>query len=264
MPQALFALDGERFVPSDLTRGPWSPDAMHGGPVAALLARLAEGVTSPLPMHPARLTVELLRPVPIVPLTGVVRISRPGRKVQLVEASLAAGGSEVARATLLRIRRAEVAMPERVASGDTRPPEPGPEGSAVELPRRCDGEGSAFHASATEHRLAKGVWGEVGPATDWIRLLYPVVAGEIPSPLQRVAAVADFGNGISSALPYGEYLFINPDLTIYLLRLPVGEWICLDAATFPSREGAGIAESALYDVEGRIGRAVQSLLIDRL
>src|SRR5690606_26021197 len=97
MPDALFAPEDGCYRPSELARGPWSPEALHGGPVAALLAHLADGAEAPGPMHPTRLTIELLRPVPLAPLRPAVRIVRPGRKVQLVESSLFAGDVEVAR-----------------------------------------------------------------------------------------------------------------------------------------------------------------------
>src|SRR5438046_3466790 len=98
MSEALFVPEGERFLPTELCRGPWSPDAQHGGPPAALMARAAERFEGGEEMAVARLTVELLSPVPLVPLTVAARWARPGRKVQIVEASLRAGGGGVARA----------------------------------------------------------------------------------------------------------------------------------------------------------------------
>src|SRR5438132_842235 len=89
-----------------------------------------------------------------------------------------------------------------------------------------------------------------GPGTAWLRLRVPVVDDETPSPLMRVLAAADFGNGISMAVGFDRYLFINTDLTVYLHCLPTGEWICLDTATTLQRSGTGLAESALYDVHG--------------
>ena len=241
MPDALFERDGTRFVPTELCRGPWSPDAQHGGPPAALMARAAEGFEGGEEMQVARLTVELLRPVPLVPLTVAARWARPGRKVQIVEASLRAGDSEVARALGLRLRRVPLALPpgaERV-----RP---------------------AFHADAVEHRFVAGGFDRPGPATDWIRLRVPVVAGEATTPLARVAAAADFGNGVSWVLSRLEgWQFINPDLTIYLHRMPGGEWVCLEAVTWVEPHGVGVAESRLWDERGPIGRAIQSLLLDR-
>lgn len=264
MPDALFHPDGDRWVPDGLSRGPWSPDAMHGGPVAALLARTAEQVPTPGPMHPARLTIELLRPAPLAPLSATARVVRPGRKVQWVEARLVAGDVEVARATLLRIRQDTIPWPATVAGGDASLPHPGPHHAAAERAPGADGDGypPAYHNTATEHRIVRGRWGDLGPTTDWVRLRIPVVPGEEPSGLQRVAAVADFGNGISAAVPYASHLFLNPDLTIVLHRLPATPWVCLDAVTFPERHGVGVAESVLYDERGRIGHAAQTLLLE--
>src|SRR5262249_12267616 len=136
-----------------------------------------------------------------------------------------------------------------------------PDADVVKSPW-ADGYPPAYHSAATEHRVVRGDWGKLGPTTDWIRLRIPVVAGEEPSGLQRVAAVADFSNGISQALPYESHLFLNPDLTITLQRLPATAWVCLDAVTYPERHGVGLAESVLYDERGRIGLAVQTLLLE--
>jgi acyl-Coa thioesterase superfamily protein len=73
--------------------------------------------------------------------------------------------------------------------------------------------------------------------------------------------VADVGNGVSATLDYRRFLFINVDLTVHLERMPAGEWICVDAVTLPQPNGVGTAESVLSDREGRIGRAVQTLLV---
>jgi hypothetical protein len=261
MSDPLFALDGDAFVPSGLARGPWSADALHGGPVAALLAGLAERL-QPEPLQPVRLTLELLRPVPLAPLAGRARVLRPGRKVQLAESSLWRGDQELARATLLSIRRAPLPLPESHGGSRAVAP-PGPDTVEASAPPRWSEPSAAYHSHAVEHRIVRGSWGELGPCTDWIRLRVPVLAGEAPSPLQRVAAAADFGNGISAALPFGVWRFINPDLTVHLERLPQGAWVCLDAETWLGEGGVGLAESALYDERGRLGRSLQSLLLER-
>jgi Thioesterase-like superfamily len=198
MPEALFLPDGGRFVPTALCRGPWTPDAQHGGPPAALLARSIEHAAGEDGMQTARLTVELLRPVPLAPLTVEARITRPGRKVRLLEASLRADDEEVARAVALRIRRREVPMPAGVDGRPTQPPSPG-EGAVSAWPWTLT-DLPAFHSHAVEHRFVAGGFDRPGPATDWIRLRVPLVAGEPTPPLARVAAVADFGNGISWVL----------------------------------------------------------------
>ena len=259
LPDALFHADGDRFVPTELTRGPWDPNAMHGGAPAALLARAIERFDLGPVTHVARLTIDLLRPVPLVPLTITSRMARPGKKVQLVESSLFAHEQEVVRATALRLRVAPLELPEGITPAYEVPPA----GVDVERDRNRD-EFPITFGDAMEFGSVGGWPGERGPGVCWFRLKVPVVGGEDPSPLMRVAAAADFGNGISSPLGWDEgWTFINPDLTTYLHRLPVGEWVGLDALTFPEAEGIGVAESILFDEHGRLGRAVQSLLLDR-
>lgn len=261
MGDALFLRDGPDFVPSELARGPWSPDALHGGPVAALLCHLVETLERPGPMHPARVSIELLRPVPLAPLRAEARLLRPGRKVQLAQSALFDGERELARATVLWIRTLELPLPETHGGGRAVPP-PAPDGVPATPPVWRSGL-TAYHSDAVEHRVVAGAWGEPGPCTDWIRLRVPVLDGAPPSPLQRVAAAADFGNGIAAALPFGAWRFINPDLTIHLQRLPRGEWVCLDAVTWLEPAGVALAESELFDEAGRIGRSLQSLLLER-
>jgi hypothetical protein len=262
MADALFRPEGDVWIPHALTRGPWSPLALHGGPVAALLARTAERVPAPGPMHPARLTVELLRPVPLAPLRVTASVLRPGRKVQWVAASLHAGDVEVARAPRVRIRTEPLPWSEVVAGGPVALTFPGPDPAGRVAPSFTAQDAPGYHNQATEHRVVRGSWTELGPIVDWIRLRHPLVPDETPSPLQRVAAVADFGNGVSAARPYDRYQFINPDLTSALHRLPATEWVCLEAATYPERHGTATAESVLWDEQGRLGYAVQTVLLE--
>jgi hypothetical protein len=243
-----------RWLPTDFARGPWTPDALHGGPPSALLARAAEPLLDDL--QPVRLTVELLRPVPVAPLTVDAAVVRPGRKVRLVSARIVHDGKEVATATVLAIRRADVAVPDH-----PRPPTPSPPSEGIAIPPRAL-DYDAFHNCGVEHRFVAGAFDEPGPATDWIRLRVPVVAGEEPSGLQRVAAAADFGNGISRFVDFEKLLFINPDLTVYLHREMVGEWLCLDATSILEPNGTGLAQSLLFDEQGVLGRSLQSLLVD--
>jgi hypothetical protein len=107
--------------------------------------------------------------------------------------------------------------------------------------------------------FVRGAFLEPGPATVWMRMQVPLVAGEEPSPLQRVLVAADSGNGVSAELDYHRYLFINTDLSVHLLRPPVGEWVCLDATT--RVDGLGLTDTALWDQRGRIGLAAQTLLV---
>jgi hypothetical protein len=114
-----------------------------------------------------------------------------------------------------------------------------------------------------EYRFVHGGFAEPGPAIAWMRMRVPLVDGEAPTPLERVLAAADSGNGVSSTLDWDRFLFINVDLSVHLHREPAGEWVCLDAITIPERTGIGIADTALYDERGPVGRADQTLLVDR-
>jgi hypothetical protein len=267
MDEALFHPDGDQWVPSDFSRGPWSPDALHGGPVAALVGRAVEACGSEQPMHVTRLTVELLRPVPLVPLTVTATLARPGRKVQLVDVRISSADHDLAWGRALRIRRLPDDSADAVglAAFTAPPPDAGaPLGPdhGHRSPTPIQGY-TAFHSHGAELRYLSGDFGRGGPSTVWVRLAVPVVPGEEPSPLQRVAAASDFGNGVSSVLDYERYLFINPDLSVHLDRPAVGEWICLDARTTLGSPGVGLAQSVLWDVDGPLGRSLQSLLVEQ-
>jgi hypothetical protein len=258
----------ERVVATGYSRGPWHPDHCHGGPSSALLARACENIAvgGEVDWQIARLTVELTRPVPVgTPIEIETEIERPGRKVSLVAARLRVGDTVVAHARALRIRRADMELPDH----PVRPAElTGPAGAGeliVSTWPTDDASSLAFHASSCEHRFVDGGWDEDGPCKVWIRLLVDLVAGESPSGVQRAAAAADFGNGVSSSLDSEVLTFINPDLTIHLARPPEGEWIGLSSHSVYGvagySTGSGYAESALHDEVGVVGRSVQSLIL---
>jgi hypothetical protein len=256
VPDAFFAPEGDLFAPSELTRGPWDPDSQHAGPPAALMGRAIERCGEPGGRQVGRVTFEILRPVPIEPLSVEAHVTRPGRSVELVEAELASGGEVLVRATAWRLRTQEVDL-EPPPPPD--PPPPGPD-RASERDFFPTGMDVGYH-TAMEYRFVAGGFLEAGPATVWMRMRHPLVAGEEPTPLQRVLVAADSGNGVSAALDWRRFLFINTDLSVHLHRLPAGDWVCLDARTFPDEHGVGLADTALYDERGRIGRAAQTLLV---
>jgi Thioesterase-like superfamily len=257
MTDALFTPDKARYMPSDHTRGPWDRAAMHGGPPAALLGRSMESLPTDIPMMVIRTTVEIFRPVPLRPVEIKARIEREGRRVQLLSATLTDGNTELCRATAWRMRTADLGIDGTESAMPLTPP-----GAAT--PHVPESNDPAFHRTGVEMRYAHGAFAEQGPAAAWIRLAMPLVAGETPSPLQRALAAADFGNGVSSALPWGEFRFINTDLTVYVSRPAEGEWICLDASTDIDSRGLGVAYSRLYDERGPIGHSLQGLFIDKL
>jgi hypothetical protein len=254
---AFYEPDGDRYAATELTRGPWDPGAQHAGPPAALLGREIERLPDAEQFQVGRVTFEILRSVPIAAVAVSARVVRPGRRVQLVEAELSAGGEVLMRARAWRLRVAPVELPPQALT--VAPPPAGPDrGSEVEF--FPTGEEHGYH-TAMECRFVEGGFVEPGPATVWLRMRQPLVAGEQPSPLQRVLVAADVGNGVSASLDYRRFLFINVDLTVHLERMPAGEWVCVDAVTLPQPSGIGTAESVLSDERGRIGRALQTLLI---
>ena len=252
MDGAFYSRDGDRYVPSELTRGPWDPDAQHAGPPAALLGRAVERCEPRDGMQVGRITLEILRPVPLGPLETACRVVRPGRSVELLEASLSGPDGEVMRATAWRLRPSDVELPAHPDGGP-----PGPEQGTMQefFPT---GQEVGYHV-AMDYLFVDGAFLETGPATVWMRLRVPLVEGEDPSPLERVLVAADSGNGVSAALDYHRYVFINTDLSVHLLRMPAGEWVCLDAATHV--DGLGLSDTALWDERGFIGRAAQTLLV---
>jgi hypothetical protein len=256
MSDALFTIDGSTAVPSEFTRGPWDPKAMHGGPPAALLARAIEQCDPGPTPFVARLTVELLRPVPLTPLTISARALRAGKLVHWVEASLHAGDVEVAHAIGLRLRTVEssiIAAPpiEVLAVRST--------GTVIDLdPQVLRGIG---FWNANEITMVAGEFGGIGPGGAWIRLHTPLVEGEALTPVQRVAAAADFASGIGNPVPMTAGGAINADLTIAMHRPLAGEWVGLDARAWADAQGTGMADAVIHDAAGPIGRSIQSLLV---
>ncbi len=223
-----------------------------------LLAREIENHPSDDGFWVARLTVELLRPIGLVPLRVSSRMIREGRKVQIVEASLHSQEVELARATGVRIRQLENDVP--LDGGP--PPAVLPEALTPWHPTSYNRDGAAFHLDGVEVRMPAELVNRLGPAWGWFRLRLPVVPGEIPSGLQRICAAADFPNGISNVVDPRVASYINPDLTIYVHRLPVDEWVMVDAHSWLEPHGIGFAEGELHDRQGRLGRSLQSLLVD--
>jgi len=264
VPESFYEPDGDLYVATELTRGPWDPGAQHAGPPAALIGREVEclgggrigGAEGP-PAQVGRITYEVLRSVPIARLRVEARVIRPGKRVEMFDAALSdETGEPLMRAHGWRLRTDQVEFEKPEARSFLVPP---PE-AGEPRPFFPTGHEVGYH-SAMEYRFAEGAFLEPGPAIVWMRMGVPLLPGERPTPLQRVLAAADSGNGVSAALDWRQYLFINVDLTVHLHRLPSGEWVGLDAETFPEQEGVGMADTRLLDESGQIGRAVQTLLV---
>jgi hypothetical protein len=261
----LFTTTGDVWVATESSRGPWDPGAAHGGPVAALLVHLADSVPSAAPMQPVRVTTRLLRPYPIgVPLTASVAVPRDGRRVRVVEVTMhAEDGTPVARAESQWIRTTELDLPadhERWEASRSALP---PRSSGRRERASLSTAGVVSFPTVCEFITVAGSWGERGPYTGWVRIPVPLADGIELSPAARAAAIADYGNGIARSFEMGEWIFINPDVTLHLHRLPAGEWIGTDAQMIAEPTGIGVSHARLYDETGPVGWANQSIMVDR-
>ena len=256
--EAIYRVEGAKVETSAFAGGPWDPKLQHGAAPSSLICWAVEQLPSPVPMRVARLTVDLMRPVPVAPLTLETEVLREGKKIQLIAARLLANGNEVARATALRIRREPRELPSSAFCPpiDARGPESGRDPDTA-------GMGCTPFLSGISMRIAHGSFRLPGPAAVWYRAQRPIVDGAAISPLMRAAIAADFCNGTSSVLDFKEWTFINGDLTLNLAREPVGDWILLDAETWAGPDSIGIAAAQLADRDGYFGRAVQSVLFEK-
>lgn len=253
----VFQFEGDRAVAGPFASGPWNPTMQHGGAPSSLIVRTAELVPSASPMRIARLTVDLMRPVPVAPLDVETSIVREGRKIQLIQVSLKAAGQEVVRASVLKIRADGAQADEQHSPPVTLP---GFEGDGVT--DVAFGINNGFASGLTVRPVA-GSMRDKGPASQWFRMNRPIIQGEATSPTMRAALTADFCNGVSNVVNFEDWTFLNADLTVSFAREPDGEWILLDAESWIGGDGAGLAMGRLADRRGWFGRAVQSIVLER-
>ncbi|MGH3433455.1 MAG: thioesterase family protein [Thermocrispum sp.] len=247
-------LDDETYASTEHTNGPWGAGMQHLGPPSALLARALEGLPGADGTSIARITVEILGPVPVAQLRVEAQVHRPGRSVQMLEATMSADGRPVALARAWRMTPADTAEVQATHTEPMPPPDDAPEFG------RPEGWHPGY-VDAMQWRSIHGGLGVPGPAIVWARQRVDLVQGESPSPLQRLCTVADSGNGVSAGLDPTRWWFINTELTVHLSRLPDGEWIGLDAATTIGPHGVGTANSVLHDVAGPLGAGAQALMV---
>jgi hypothetical protein len=254
---AIYRVDGGRVHVSPNAAGPWDPTMQHGSAPAALVVWAAETIPTPLPMRIARVTIDLMRPVPLAPLTIQTEVARQGRKIQLCTVRLLADDVVVVSAGVLKIKAQALALPSDVAD---RPIEcPGPDASR---PEPVDASESSF-VKGMSLRAARGRFGAKGPGAIWYRVERPLIEGFAVSQAMRAVVAADFCNGTAPSLDFKQWTFLNADLTVNMAREPVGEWILLDGESWIGPDGAGLAMARLADERGTFGRAVQSLVIEK-
>jgi hypothetical protein len=252
---AIYAIDGNSIVTGPNAAGPWDGTMQHGSAPSALITWIAEQMPTPSPMQVVRVTADLLRPVPVKPLTFETELLREGRKIQLCGVTLKADGTVVARGTVLKIRVAQPQLPDGIDSPAVTLP-------SVDASPEIAPRGRNPFVSGLTLRSAHGSFETPGPGAIWFRMNREFIAGQPLSPVMRAVIASDFSNGTSSLLDFRKYTFLNADLSVSLSRPPVGEWILLDAESWIGPDGAGLAAARLADSQGYFGRAVQSLVIE--
>jgi hypothetical protein len=264
MPDFIYHRDGDVFAPTRWAGSPWSRELQHGGPVCGLVARAAEEAARETGLRVARLTVDLCRPTPLVPLTLASQYLRRGRRLALIEVRLLRGDEPVTRATALLL------APAHEQPSTWRQPEPPPPGpNTLErfyfMPREYEAQvPPGFHKSL-EVRLAED---ELGPAL-WVTTPLALLEGEPVSPTVRAAMISDLTFGLSGRLLFRRGVLppdprrsalINADTTLYLERAPAGEWVAMRGGAINDSEGIAIAEVVQLDTAGRYGRSLQALV----
>lgn len=255
--EAIYRVEANRVLVSPDAAGPWDPRMQHGAAPASLVVWAAERIPTLVEMRVARVTIDLMRPVPLTPLMLQTQVLREGRKIQLCAVRLLAEDALVVAATVLKIKVQSQPLPADL--GEAKVELPGPSESP-EDPARFS---NSLFVTGMSLRAARGRFGVPGRAAIWYRVDRPLVEGFPLSQAMRAVAAADFANGTSAALDFREWTFLNADLTVSMARQPAGDWILLDGESWIGPDGAGLAMARLADEQGYFGRAAQSLVIER-
>ena len=236
--------EAARFEPTEIARGPWGHESLHGHVLGGLMAHVIEVEHGDPEFQPARFTVDMFRPPRYAPVSITTQLVRAGNRVRVIDASLEAGDVEIARGSALMLRRTE--DPAGTVWGPTSWDVPAP--AELEVPPRGE------RAPAWETRFISGDHSSAERHRAWMREVRQLVGGSLLSPWVRSAMAADFTNPLANSGSHG-LEFLNADSTLYLHRLPVSEWIGVEAASHHSTDGVAVASCALYDEDGPIGRS---------
>ncbi|HEX7758279.1 MAG TPA: acyl-CoA thioesterase domain-containing protein [Caulobacteraceae bacterium] len=252
--QAFFQRGGAGYLANPVSRGPWNPQSLHGRVIVGLLAFEIEQRHGDPEFMPARLTVDMYRLPDFSPIEIATRVVRDGGRIKVIDAEFISGGVSVARATSQYLRRGEApegqvwARPNWEAAMPEDLPDP---------PARDNGMDGMWAM-----RPISGGIGQVGPRRTWMSEVRQLVEGTPLTPFMRAALCADFASPFAHAGDKG-LGYINSDVTLYLSRLPVKEWIGLEVADHQAAAGVAVGECFLYDVDGPIGSASCAALAQR-
>jgi acyl-Coa thioesterase superfamily protein/acyl-CoA thioesterase superfamily protein len=255
--EALFLPDGDGWVPTEASLGPWGADLLHGGAVSALAIALMEEAADD-DYESVRYSADFIRALPLRRLDAQVRPVRKGRRLEVLDCDIGSDGRLVARCSLVRVRPEPVRLPEGAPTASEQLPPDSPE-AFFEAPL-FDPNRTFFVGAGIEMRVPDP--GRFGAGVAWYRLMLPTTPGRTPSPTARAAAAADFGNGLSGFRnEYVPVAFPNADLVLHLGRQPEGEWVRLEATSEWRADGIGLSRSELADEHGSVGLAQQSLVL---
>ncbi len=248
--EPFFTRQGPAFVPSADARGPWAPDMMHGRLLAGLLAWTIECEYGDPDFHAGRVTVDLFRSPPMRPVEVRTNPVRTGRRIRVVDGEVTIDGDVYARASVVMLKIG--GQPDgdvwTVPTWDAPHPETLPE--------------PELNAPWEMRPLTEGWFGTYEQKRMWLRETHSLVDGEEWTPLARVATAADIANPLANSGTQG-LQFINGDITLYLARLPVDEWIGFEVSRHVSADGIAVGECAVYDTEGPIGTSTVSAVSQR-
>jgi hypothetical protein len=259
---SLFSRDGAFFLPSRSTRSAWDTKFLHGGPTATLLAHAVAQASDDPELLPARLTIDLFRPVPQSRLGIASRTVRRGKRLAVIDATISADGVAVARGAALLLRHGN-GDPASVTLHD---------GAAIppweSLPDRhwlaeLGPEPDGFYHTAIEVRCVTAPQAGT-PLIAWVRIPFDFLPGRKLTPFERVAATCDFANAIGQLSRAQWRGFINADISLHLFRLPEGEWLCLEGAGRGDAAGVATSTVNLHDSRGLIGHIAVSCLANEL
>jgi hypothetical protein len=251
MTDGFFTYDGESYVPQPAARGPWRADSLHGRVVIGLLGHELERTHGGPEWMPVRLTADMYRLPDFSPIAAVTKVVRGGKRIKIVDCELIQSGKSVARGTAQFLIRGEN------APGKTWSPPKWDAPTPDELPAPPAGQ---FGERMWKMRNVRDWFGtnEMRRGA-WMAEIRPLVQGAALTPFTRVAVAADFASPLANRHDTG-LGYINTDMTVYLHRLPVGEWIGFEKINHHATDGVAIGECFLHDTQGPIGSATCAAL----
>ena len=254
MNEPFFRIENDHYQPTAAGRGPWDPNSLHGRVIIGLLGAEIERLHGDPDFVPARLTVDMYRLPDMSPVEVVTRVVREGRRIKVIDAEFISGGKSAGRATCQLLRRTEA------PGGTVWKPEPWDAPKPADIPPPADARAGLGGMWAM--RPISGAFGTVGQKRTWMSEVRELVEGRALTPFVRVAVAADFASPFAHAGDQG-LQYINSDVTVYLHREPVGEWIGFEVIGHGATDGVAVGDCRLYDEDGPIGSASCCALAQR-